>query len=318
VVQLLNDSGYPTKEVGKEQFLANWKKAGEEMKKSVDSGNIADGATMTLYIDGNHKILERKFSFTAKNDSGKNNAVLIKAAAWEDANVANQTLFFASSKDDKGEGGEIKLVNASNVSDSGGKGKFTVNVKPYGTGTDNKALMADVEYDIEKSDIKERGVFSFNLAVPGSGKDAGEIKGTLTSTTAKTGTAKDSNVDVKLTFTNVQNQSDVKGIGFKLHTKQETIAEVKLPVMAADNSIDLVKMTDQQRIQLMQELAVNFQSFMVKNSELMGTFGSPYSPMMLPPSGKAPNNMPNDIFEGMTPEEMAQMQELMKQMQKAQ
>ncbi|NHN29275.1 DUF6583 family protein [Paenibacillus agricola] len=318
VALLLNDSGYPTQEPSKEEFLAYWKKSVEDMKISADKGNIADGATMTLYVDGNHKILERKFAFTAKNESGQNNAMLIKAAGWKDAAAVNQTLFFVSSKDDKGEGGEMKIVNASNVGNSGGKGKFVMDVKPYGTSAANQAFLANVDYDLQKSDTKEAGIFNFNITVPGTSKDAGAIKGSMNIDTTKTGTAKDSNVDVKLNFTNVQGQSEVKGISFKLHTKQETITEVKMPVMTADNSIDASKLTDQQRLQLLQEVGINAQNFMAKNSALLGAFGVPTSPMM-PPSGAMPNlEIPDDVFEGMTPAEKAEMQQLIEQMQKAQ
>jgi hypothetical protein len=274
VIQLLIDSGSPVKEISKVEFLKNWKQAAVDLKKLVEKNTIADGASMVLYIDNSHHILERKFSLQAKGKEGKNNNILVKTASWNDASFLSNSLFFASIKDEAGEGGELKWANASNVDDKGGKGTFTFNIKSYAAAEVNTAFLATIDYDLLKSKDKESGSYTFNLTVPGNDQNSGTIKGSVTATTAKSDNTKDSNIDVNINLQDVKYDNNIKGIKFKLHTKRETIQEVKLPVMSADNSIELVNMSDDQRSQLLQDLGKGVQSFIEKNSELAQSFGS--------------------------------------------
>ncbi|MNI22944.1 hypothetical protein D3C73_765090 [compost metagenome] len=323
VIQLLNDSGYPTPELNKEEFVKEWKQAGEDMKKSVEKGNIADGAKMILYIDDNHKVLERKLAFKAKGSDGKTEDLLIKIGAWKSDSFLKNNLVFISSQDEAGQGGELKVLNTSNVGDSGGKGKLSLSFKEATSRTNSTTFIAEVDYDLQKSKEKDSGTYTIHLSVPGSGKDAGSIKGSITENVTKEGNKKDSTYEVKLNFSELPGASDFKGLSFKLHTKQEPIAGVSLPAMTADNSVDLANMTDAQREQLLLELGTGVQAFMEKNSELFESFGLPFGNML---------GMPEDDWEeaeyledysledldidldSLTDEELAELEQWMKEM----
>jgi hypothetical protein len=292
VNQLFNDSGYPTKDISRDDFNAAWKKYIEQMKKSVDNGDFSDGATMIVYIDGNHQILERKMTINVK-ENGKKNVVTIKSAAWKDNNSPNQVLFSIESKSEKGDGGAFKVLSSSNIGTNGGKGKLGVSLNEYGGSTADAAFALDLDYDVTTSKDKDSGSYNFNISIPGNGKDTGTVKGSLTSTTAKSENTKDANYEVKLNFSGMKFEDQVKAISFKLHNKQDVGAEVKLPELTKDNSIDLTHLSDEARYQLLQDVGVGVQAFMTKHRDLLQSIGVPYGGMEQPGTG-INENLPLD------------------------
>ncbi|UKS25124.1 hypothetical protein LOZ80_26485 [Paenibacillus sp. HWE-109] len=277
MAQLLNDSGYPTEAITQEKFTNSWKDFADKMKKSSEKGDLGDGGKMIVYINNDHDILERKLMFHVK-ENGKNNEVVLKAASWEDKEFPQHLLLAANVKEEQGATTELKLLNTSNLDAKGGKGKLTLNVNETGSKSAATAGTLLVDYDLSQTNEKQSGTYTFKLS--GSGEAEGTMEGKITSSSEKKGNATDANYDISLTFKDVKVESDLKALAFKLHSKQETGVEVKLPAYTKDNSLDVTHMTDQDRTQFMMDLMAGAQKFMETHKDLLQNLGIPLGGML--------------------------------------
>ncbi|OXM84312.1 DUF6583 family protein [Paenibacillus rigui] len=283
VTKLMKDAGYETKEWSKDDFAKWWKQFTDDLKKSGDNGAFSEGATMTVYINGKHEILERKLVYHTKSN-GNSNEVLVKAANWSDNEFKQRTLFSIQAKKGDNENNELKLVHSSNLSDAGGKGKVVFNLKETGGKQDGTGAALDLDYDVTQSASKDTGKYTFK--VTGNGDAAGTVEGTVSAAVNKSEKQREADYDVRLSFKDMKAQNELKALGFKLHSKQELGVEVKLPEFTKENAIDLANLSERDQMQLYQEVMMGVQKFMDKNKDLLLSLGLPYGNSYGSPYGR--------------------------------
>lgn len=266
VAALMNDSGYEVEELSKEAFKKEYDKGladtlADLKDKSTDS---KEQLKMVVLIDDNHQILSRKLLFTgAENNQEK---LFWNSVSFE--NGADTYYRYSLHNPDDSANGEMTFTYKAH--EQSGKTKGTVGF----LFKENADPLLDFKtaFETTKQDKKEEGTYDFTLTFQDeSASQPVSMSGKVTATATKTDSGRETDATVQLTFD--QATPDMpKGLGLKLKTKEEFGKPLEIPALAADNSINLATVTDEQMVGIQQEVGVAAQKFMADHAELFQEF----------------------------------------------
>ncbi|USG66270.1 hypothetical protein NDK47_02750 [Brevibacillus ruminantium] len=266
VSTLLIDSGYPdVKALSKEDFKKEYTKVFDDfLKDTKDTKASKDQLKMTVLVDNNHQILSRKLVIV--DEAGKEDSSFYTSAGY--TNGADTYKRYSVKIDEDGEKGEMTFrYKATKQND-----KTTGTVSLLFDGQPEVLLDLSTKFETTKQADKETGTYDFTLkAKSDTDPETVSLSGNITSSMTKAANGRDTDSTVKLNFD--QSTPDLpKSIGLSIKTKEEFGKAVSMPSLGADNAINLTTLTDQQMMEIQEEVGIAAQSFMMKNMELFQEF----------------------------------------------
>ncbi|NGQ95916.1 hypothetical protein G3578_12190 [Brevibacillus sp. SYP-B805] len=268
VTKLLTDSGYPDAEAKpREELKGDFLQWLDDRKKELDDNKLDYSAKMVLLVDGENHLLSRKLISTAPGDEGD----VLEAASWKNNREENVFLKLAGTpKSD--ENGELTYAYKAAGTEADKKGTVSLQLKGTKDGKLETRFDFRTAFAVTKESGKETGKYDFTLNVEDQSGDPLALSGTIDSTLVKSGSKRETETGVKLSFD--QAAPDLpRSIGFHLKGTEEQIAEVKLPDLTPENSFNLATMTDSEMAQVQQEVMQSAQQFMLKNMQLFQELG---------------------------------------------
>lgn len=269
VATLMADSGYEFEEISKEEFKKNYDQGFDDMladlKENTTTSN--EQLKMVMLIDNDHQILSRKLLFTG--EKGNEEQVFLNTVTYK--NAGDSYYRYTLLNPETTEKGEMSFTyKASEKS-----GKTTGNVGVVVKEADAEVLNLKSEFETTKEDKKESGNYNFTLAFQDEFQPQPvSLSGTITMSETKTDKGADADGSVKLTF-NDPDPEMPKGISFKLKSKAEFGKALEIPALNAENSVNLATVTDEQMMEIQQEVGISAQKFMEDNAELVQQFMVP-------------------------------------------
>lgn len=270
LVTVLKDSGYPDiEEKSRDELKSEFTKGLEDFKKNVDTYDSKDGIVMVLQIDGNDSVISRKFRPLVPKP-GQENAELA-SSTWKNNGESNY-LFTMNSGSIDGKKDEIKI--SYKAKEQGNESKGTVGYF-FKTSADNKVKSLfdfSTQFTVNKDGNTEKGNYDFKVNTENETEGKVAFSGNVASTMQKDGKKRNQDTTFKLAF-----DQKTAGMpeGFSVHVKSsdELVSEIKLPQLTDENSFNIAKLTDEQMMQLQQEIGVAAQQFMMKNMSLFQSLG---------------------------------------------
>ncbi|WNC15290.1 DUF6583 family protein [Brevibacillus brevis] len=266
VASLLADSGYEVNELSKEEFKKEYDKGLDDMLADLkkEGSNSKEQLKMVMLIDGDHQILSRKLYFTG--DQNNEEQVFWNSVSYEKGADSYYRYSFHDPEDSK----RNELTVTYKASEKSGKTNGTVTV----TAKESDTPMFDLKttFETSKEDKKESGKYDFTVLFA----DEYEPKpvtfsGNVTMSETKTDNGIDSEGDVKINF-NDPSPDMPKGMSFKVKAKQEFGKPLEIPAMSADNSINVATVTDEQMMEVQQEVMESLQKFATEHQDLVQLF----------------------------------------------
>ncbi|MCM3593917.1 DUF6583 family protein [Brevibacillus borstelensis] len=268
VSALLIDSGYPdVQELSKDEFKKEYEKAFDDALKDLkDTKNSKEQLKMIVLVDGDHQILSRKLVFVEENQKEQN--------IWSSVGFKN--------------GADTYQRYSLFVEDGGEKGEMTLSYKANKQGdktTGTVAFLFDAQPDVlldlttkfetTKQADKENGTYDFTLkAKSDSDPETISLTGQVTSAVTKTENGRDTDGTFKVNFE--QSTPDMpKSLSMNLKFKEEFGKAITMPSLSADNAVNVATVTEEEMMQIQQEVGTAAQQFMMKNMELFQEFMPP-------------------------------------------
>ncbi|MEJ8548776.1 DUF6583 family protein [Brevibacillus borstelensis] len=265
VATLLIDSGYPdVKELSKDEFKKEYAKAFDDMLKDLkDAKDSKEQLKMIVLVDGNHQILSRKLVFVEENQKEKN---LWSSVGFK--NGADTFQRYSLFVDEGGEKGEMTLSYKANKQNDKTTGTvaFLFDAQP------DVLLDLTTKFETTKQADKENGTYDFTLkAKSDSDPETVSLSGQVTTAVTKTENGRDTDGTFKVNFE--QSTPDMpKSLSMNLKFKEEFGKAITMPSLSADNAVNVATVTQEEMMQIQQEVSTAAQSFMMKNMELFQEF----------------------------------------------
>jgi hypothetical protein len=277
IINLYKDAGFfdSTMDLStitnKDTFKENLKSFKKTLKEELDKINLPSGFKMTLWVDKNNQILDRRFDTEIVSD--------------EDTVITSLELKKWNSKKDNSKNGSLGLLLSSKKADN----KLDFNI------VSKSAL--------DKSNENRNENITINYALSGSDISASELSFNLNSTKSKDKVTNDSKNDIKFDFTFSQYNTDFNSTGqvlttgwankknktdgyssainlnlnmpgiakdsliLKANIKQDYTYDIefKLPEINDSNSINLNKADKSQLDSVIEEIQGSVQEFLMQN-----------------------------------------------------
>ncbi|TKI57695.1 hypothetical protein E8L90_20895 [Brevibacillus antibioticus] len=268
VATLMLDSGYKVEEISKEEFKKNYEQAFDDIIKDTEDTDAksTDQVRMVVLVDSDHQILSRKLLLDEKAQKDQ----LVYSSVSYDKGAETYYRYSLHNLSDQ-QNGEMSFTYRATKEKDKTKGKFSILLKE----TDQPILDLSTTFDTTKQDKKTTGKYDFALvAADEYSSNPVALTGNVTVNETKTDNGVDSDGTVKVNFSNPTPDMP-KGFSFKLKSKAEFGKALEIPAMSADNSINFVKVTDQQMMEAQQEVMQNVDKFMSENAELVQQFMRP-------------------------------------------
>lgn len=247
-----------TKEEFKKKF-ADFKK---DADRSIDEQNTKEGLKMIVLADKQDNILSRTIE-TENKESGKKAAM--KLVSFEDNEGKSHVVFDVAGNDN--ENVNIAYVNKKEGDNNKGNVKFTF-----------KESGSDVVMDAAFTTTKEGGKQTQDVKVNmKDNQDASFPPIALTWKGTTTDNDKDKTRKAEYKFELVGPQDDPsmpKKITFDVKSDEKfNLDTIKLPELNAQNSVNMATVTDEQMMQIQQEIQNGGMQFMMKNMALFQELG---------------------------------------------
>lgn len=272
VAKLMIDSGYPdVEQLSKEELKSEFKKGVEDFKKELQSDTAKGGLQMVLLIDGSDNILSRKIM--PLDENGKQDGGLLTLSKWSNNGENNYLVTLNDTEEDGGKG-EVKLSYKAKQQGTENKGNFGLLVKSEGSPAGDYLVDFNTQFTVKAEGNKETGNYNFNMKADNA--STGEeyaFSGNLSSSLVKNDNKQDSDLTFKLNFDQLEDPTLPKSLGFQVKSTNEIIKEVKLPALTAENSLNLATMTEEQMMEVQQEVEAAAQQFMINNMQLLQELG---------------------------------------------
>ncbi|GEN35673.1 DUF6583 family protein [Aneurinibacillus danicus] len=269
----LTASGSPEDlpKLSKEEFKKKFAEFKEEADRSIDNGEYGDGIKMIVYADKEDNILSRTIEMNDTKSGDKNT---LKLVSFQDKENKDHVVFDVNTKksDNMEEKVNIAYVNKKEGENCKGNVKFTV-VDKTGSSTLTD-VVAEADFAMTKEGNKQNQDVKVKINDNESGQSEPIVlswKGTVTNNDKdKTRIA-----DYKVEMSGPQDDPTMpKKISLDMKSNEKfNVAGVKLPELNAQNSINLATMTDQQMMQIQQEIQQGSMQFMMKNMALFQQLG---------------------------------------------
>lgn len=269
----LTASGSPEDlpKLSKEEFKKKFAEFKEEADRSIDNGEYGDGIKMIVYADKEDNILSRTIEMNDTKSGDKNT---LKLVSFQDKENKDHVVFDVNTKksDNMEEKVNIAYVNKKEGENCKGNVKFTI-VDKTGSSTLTD-VVAEADFAMTKEGNKQNQDVKVKINDNESGQSEPIVlswKGTVTNNDKdKTRIA-----DYKVEMSGPQDDPTMpKKISLDMKSNEKfNVAGVKLPELNAQNSINLATMTDQQMMQIQQEIQQGSMQFMMKNMALFQQLG---------------------------------------------
>ncbi|NME99439.1 DUF6583 family protein [Aneurinibacillus aneurinilyticus] len=264
----------------KEEFTKKFTKFKEDADRSIDKGEVGEGMKMVIYADKNRNILSRTIETTDKKTGEK---AVFKLASFQDKENKDHVVFDVTT-DRSGDTGKVNIVYVNKKEGENQKGSVKFSTTDKMGETTKSDFTADATFAITKEGNKQ------NQDVKVDFKDNQQAqaapftliwKGTVTDNDKD----KARTSDYKIEFTGPQNDPSMpKKISFAMKSDEKfNVANIKLPELNAQNSINMATVTDQELMQVQQEIRNGGMQFMMKNMQLfqqLGLIPTDAGPMM--------------------------------------
>jgi hypothetical protein len=269
VATLMSDSGYVIEEISKEEFKKNYDQGFDDMLADLKGDtNSKEQLKMVMLIDSDHQILSRKLLFTG--EQGNQEQLFWNSVAYNNG-VDTYYRYSVHDPEDAANGEMTFTYKASEQS-----GKTTGNVGLLFKETAEPMLDFKTKFETTKQDKKEDGTYDFTLSFQDeTTPQPVSLSGNVTSSVTTSDAGRDSESTLKVKFENPTPDMP-KGFGLKVKTKEEFGKPLTIPAMSADNSVNMATVTDEQMMEIQQEVGMAAQKFMADNAELFQEF------MMMP------------------------------------
>ncbi|MFY0544584.1 hypothetical protein [Brevibacillus sp. H7] len=267
LAKLMVDSGYPDTEImSKDVFQSEYRKAFDDILAGLKSSERGkDGMKMVLLINGDDQIISRKMVST--DEQGKEEPGYLHTVKWTNGSESYYRLSFGEIPDQD----ELKVTYKGKKNGSEKNGTLAIALKTKEE--------SDAELDIKvnshskEENSKETGTLEFT--VKGNDSATGEqmgLSGSINTSLTKSDKGRETQSRIKLNFD--QATPDMpKSISLQLHGKDEFGKAISLPVLTADNSVNLATLSDADMLTLQQELGMAAQQFMMNNMQLFQELG---------------------------------------------
>lgn len=269
----LTASGSPQDlpKLSKEEFKKKFAEFKEEADRSIDNGEYGDGIKMIVYADKEDNILSRTIEMNDTKSGDKNT---LKLVSFQDKENKDHVVFDVNTKksDNMEEKVNIAYVNKKEGENCKGNVKFTI-VDKTGSSTLTD-VVAEADFAMTKEGNKQNQDVKVKINDNESGQSEPIVlswKGTVTNNDKD----KMRIADYKVEMSGPQDDPTMpKKISLDMKSNEKfNVAGVKLPELNAQNSINLATMTDQQMMQIQQEIQQGSMQFMMKNMELFQQLG---------------------------------------------
>jgi len=269
----LTASGSPEDlpKLSKEEFKKKFAEFKEEADRSIDNGEYGDGIKMIVYADKEDNILSRTIEMNDTKSGDKNT---LKLVSFQDKENKDHVVFDVNTKksDNMEEKVNIAYVNKKEGENCKGNVKFTV-VDKTGSSTLTD-VVAEADFAMTKEGNKQNQDVKVKINDNESGQSEPIVlswKGTVTNNDKD----KMRIADYKVEMSGPQDDPTMpKKISLDMKSNEKfNVAGVKLPELNAQNSINLATMTDQQMMQIQQEIQQGSMQFMMKNMALFQQLG---------------------------------------------
>ena len=266
---LMDDSGYPVEILSKEDFKQEYDQFFADMIEEVKVGNeTKEQLKMVVLVNDDYQILSRKLYFTG--EQGNEEQVLWNSVSFK--NGADTYHRYSLHDPENAEDSEMTFTYKATEQD----GKTSGNVSFLFVDAAEPQLDLKTTFETTKQDQKEDGTYSFTVSV--LDETIGEqvsLSGDITSSVTNTENGRQSTADVSINFD--QATPDMpNGLSLKLNATEEFGKPLEIPTISADNSVNLATLTDQQMMEIEQEVGMAAQQFMMDNAQLFEEF------MMMP------------------------------------
>lgn len=269
----LTASGSPQDlpKLSKEEFKKKFAEFKEEADRSIDNGEYGDGIKMIVYADKEDNILSRTIEMNDTKSGDKNT---LKLVSFQDKENKDHVVFDVNTKksDNMEEKVNIAYVNKKEGENCKGNVKFTI-VDKTGSSTLTD-VVAEADFAMTKEGNKQNQDVKVKINDNESGQSEPIVlswKGTVTNNDKD----KMRIADYKVEMSGPQDDPTMpKKISLDMKSNEKfNVAGVKLPELNAQNSINLATMTDQQMMQIQQEIQQGSMQFMMKNMALFQQLG---------------------------------------------
>lgn len=265
---LMSDAGYevgPT--ITREEFKKSYDQVFTDMIEEV---KVADPdkeekLNMVVLIDSDHQILSRKLAVAEKEK---------ESVFWQSVSYQNGAETYHSYSLQDPENADSNKLNISyKAKEDKGKTNGTFGFLVV----DQSQPVVDLKttFETTKQDKKEDGTYDFTLSLQDDGAlQAISMSGKITSSMTTTDNGRESTADVSLRFDETPDMP--MGVSLKLKTTEEFGKPLEIPQVNESNGINLATLSDEQMMEIQQEVGISMQTFMQENAELVQEF------MMMP------------------------------------
>lgn len=267
---LLKDSGYSNiEEQSRDALKSEFAKGLEDFKNKLNTEGPTGGIKLVMQIDGNDSIISRKIT-ALEPKQGEDNVEIV-SSTWKN-NGENNYLLSLNGTSASGEKDEMKLSYKAKEQGSENKGTMGVFFKTASDSKVKSMLDFTTQFTVNKEGDTEKGNYDFKVTTEDEIDGKVAFSGNVTSNMQRDGKKRNQDTAFKLNFD--EKTADMPD-GFSVHLKNsdELVNEITLPKLTDDNSFNIATLTEEQMVQLQQEIGMAAQQFMMKNMSLFQSLG---------------------------------------------
>ncbi|MFT9849222.1 hypothetical protein [Aneurinibacillus sp. REN35] len=254
--------------LSKEEFKKKFADFKKDADRSIDEEGLKDGLKMIVFADKQDNILSRTIE-TEDKKAGKKGVV--KLASFEDKEGKDHVVFDVVITGSGSDDGNVNIAYVNKEEGENNKGNVKFTFKDKNAGND---MVIDTAFTTTKESGKQTQDMKVNIK---DNQDANFPPLTLTwkGTTTDNDKDKTRKADYKFEFVGPQDDPSMpKKITFDVKSDEKfNVASIKLPELNAQNSVNLATVTDQQMMQIQQEIQNGGMQFMMKNMALFQQLG---------------------------------------------
>ncbi|HJV47356.1 MAG TPA: DUF6583 family protein [Bacillota bacterium] len=270
LAKLAIDNGTPVEMKDKSSFKSDYQKSLSEANNNIDKIKLAEDVKMTLNIDGNHHIINRKINISAIDAANEKSDLTMNFGSWDDHSKKHHMEISFKGNDARNTGGEFQVATTSQKESSMLKGTFLM--KAVNTRDNQTYGGVTITSDYSSTDEKgnQKGDIKFSLKEFASGKEKEVATGNSHFELSKNDKEKSQNSDLSFDI-KIGNVNPNTPKGFNIHIKsKDTFSDsFNSPTIDQNNSFDVATVTPQQEREIQMELQRSMQSFYLKNMNLL-------------------------------------------------
>jgi hypothetical protein len=272
-IKLMEDSGnnledQGIKEKSKDEIKASLKQFNQDLDNNLQQLKMPAGVKMTLLVDADDNILDRKISFAESTSK-----VLIRTASWLSQDKGNNYLFNIRSEEPT----KVDVFDFQYTTEPENalttKGALAVTTKEIIEGKEKQLIQFNTGYTVTKDGNRQQVDILFSGQV--EQETPRKFTGSMNTTIVDNDKDKSKQTDcvIELKFGQAPEESkNGPSLKVTIKGKDEFGTKLVLPKLDVNNSIDLANVSDVELMQIQQEIQAGIQGFMIKNQALIMPF----------------------------------------------